>query len=228
MKLAFLGDSLTWGGYGGNFVDEMARRLPTYTIVNAGVGGNTILNLLNRLDVVMEQQPDGIFVMVGGNDAISYCQPATRRYYERTQNIPGGLVTPQQFAQSYRDLLTRVHLNHMLAWVGLPPCEYSPLVVATLGQYNELAREAAQSLNVPVLDFAARFGNGSRLQHPPLDQAAINLIGTRTRSGWNDYEAERRKGGFTFTFDGFHLTPESAQRMSQWIIEFLGFDQNGS
>ncbi len=28
MRLVFLGDSLTWGGYGGNFVDKVAGLLP--------------------------------------------------------------------------------------------------------------------------------------------------------------------------------------------------------
>ena len=79
MKIVFLGDSLTWGGYGGDFVAEVDRRLPQHTIVNAGVGGNTVINLLNRLDSVLDQEPDGVFVMVGGNDAISYSQPQTRR-----------------------------------------------------------------------------------------------------------------------------------------------------
>ena len=53
MKITFLGDSLTWGGYGGNFVEYVADQLPDHTIVNAGVGGDTVINLLRRLDEVL-------------------------------------------------------------------------------------------------------------------------------------------------------------------------------
>lgn len=221
MKIVFLGDSLTWGGYGGDFVAETARRLPQHTIINDGVGGNTVINLLDRLDSVLEQEPDGVFVMVGGNDAISYSQPQTRRYYEAVQNIPDGIVTPDQFAAAYRDLLTQIQLAHTLAWVGLPPVEYSPPVVEAMRQYNDLARTAAEALNIPVLDLAAAFTADNLRDRPELDQQSINLIGKRVRDGWNDYETERKAGDFTYTFDGLHFTPDAAARCGALIADFL-------
>lgn len=221
MKLVFFGDSLTWGGYGGNFVAEVAKRLPDHTIVNAGAGGNTVINLVNRLDAVLDQKPDGVFVMGGGNDAISYSQPETRTYYRRVQQIPNGIVTPEMFAQTYRDLLTRIQLAHIQAWVGLPPMEYNPETVAALKQYNALAREAADSLSIPVLDLMVPFNPKHILPRPPLDRQSIRLVGQREKSGWSDYEAERQRGGYTFSFDGLHLTPEAAQRVAQLVVEFL-------
>lgn len=221
MRIVFLGDSLTWGGYGGDFVAEVARRLPQHTVVNAGEGGNTALNLLRRLPAVLEQEPDGVFVMVGGNDAISYSQPQTRRYYARAQGVPGGAVTPDQFAAAYRDLLTRIQLARALAWVGLPPVEYSPPLVATMRQYNERARAAAAALSVPVLDLAAAFTAESVHARPELDQGAINLIGARVRAGWHAYEPERKAGGFTYTFDGLHFTPEAAARCGALVADFV-------
>jgi len=225
MKLTFLGNSLVAGVYGGNFVAGVAARLPEHTIINAGVGGSTIINLLHRLDSVLEQNPDGIFVVCGGNDAISYSQPETRKYYRRVQKIPDGVVTPDMFARHYRDLLTRIQLAHVQAWVGLPPIEYNPEVVAAMKQYNELARETADSLNIPVLDLMAHFAPKHIPQRPPLDQEYINLIGQREKSGWSDYEAEQKRGGYTFSFDGLHLTPEAANRVTELIVEFLA--QNG-
>jgi lysophospholipase L1-like esterase len=225
MKLIFLGNSLVEGIYGGNFVAGVAARLPEHTIINAGVGGSTILNLLNRLDSVLEKKPDGIFVIGGGNDAISFSQPETRKYYRRAQKVPAGVVTPDMFARHYRDLLTRIQLAHVQAWVGLSPIEYNPEVVATLKQFNELARDAADSLNIPVLDLMAHFVPENIPARPPLDQAYINLIGQREKAGWSDYEAEQKGGSYAFTFDGLHLTPESARRVTDLIVEFLR--QNG-
>lgn len=224
MKLIFLGDSLTWGGYGGNFVAEVAHRLPDHTIVNAGEGGDTVINLLNRLDGVLEQQPDGIFVMVGGNDAISYTQPETRRYYRRAKKIPDGIVTPEIFAKTYRDLLTHIQLKHVLTWVGLPPIEYNPEVVKAVRQYNQLASQATKAFNIPVLDLMTRFAPGKIPDRPPLNQDVINLIGERSRSGWSDFETERQRGGFTFTFDGLHLMPDTAEQIAKIIVDFLELD----
>ena len=43
MRIVFLGDSLTWGQYGGDFVAEVAKRLPEHETLNAGVGGDTVV-----------------------------------------------------------------------------------------------------------------------------------------------------------------------------------------
>ncbi|MBI5666722.1 MAG: SGNH/GDSL hydrolase family protein [Chloroflexi bacterium] len=221
MKIIFLGDSLTWGGYGGDFVAEVARLAPQHTIINAGEGGNTIVNLLNRLDGVLNQQPDGVFVMAGGNDAISYSQPATRPYYEQVQEIPGGMVTPDLFARSYRELLTRIQLAHALAWMGLEPLEYSAELAAVMREYNALAADVARSLNVLALDLYAELMPAHLPMRPPLTMATINLIGKRVASGWDDYELERQRGGFTYSFDGTHFTPETAQRVARLVVNFL-------
>jgi lysophospholipase L1-like esterase len=221
MKIAFLGNSLTWGGYGGSFVAELQKRLPQHEIINAGEGGSTVINLLRRLDAVLDNEPDGIFVMTGGNDAISNIYPDTRPYYKKAQSIPDGMVTPEQFAQTYRDLLTQIQMRHTLAWVGLPPVEYSRELVEELGRYNALAQEAAQALNIPVLDLMRAFVPDEIPERPPLTLKEINLIGEHIQSGWSDYEAAQQAGGYTFTFDGLHPMPESAIKMADLIINFL-------
>jgi len=221
MKIVFLGDSLTWGGYGGNFVAVVQELLPDQEIINAGEGGNTVLNLLRRVDTVLAQEPDGVFVMVGGNDAISYCYPDTRPYYEQVQKIPGGTVTPEAFGQAYRELLTRLHSHHILTWVGLQASEYSPAMVQMLAQYNNIAREIAQSLKIDELDFAVQLTPDEIPERPPLDLARINLIGRHTREGWSDYQSARAEGGYSFSFDGSHLMPQTARQMAQMIVDFL-------
>lgn len=221
MKITFMGDSLTWGKYGGDFVAEAAKLLPDHTLINAGVGGRTVLNLLAVLDEVLAEEPDLIFVMVGGNDALSYQFPELRPYYKQVQKVPDGFVSPDLFASSYRDLLTKIQLAHVHTAVGLPPAEYSPESVAVVEQYNALAREAAESLNIPVLDLMARLKPASIPERPPLRLADINLIGARVRDAWKAYGVEQEQGGYTFTFDGLHLTPEAAKQVAGWIVEFL-------
>jgi lysophospholipase L1-like esterase len=221
MHITFLGNSLVEGRYGGSFVEAAAAHLPAHAITNAGVSGGTILNIATRLDRVLAAQPEGVFLVCGGNDAISYSQPATRPYYEQVQGVPGGIVPPDLFARTYRDVLLRLQMNHVLAWVGLGQAEYNPTVVAAMAQYNALAREAAARLNIPVLDLTAELAPPSVPHRPPLSVATINLIGQRMRSGWQDYEAERVRGGYTFTFDGLHLTPNAAQHVGERVAALL-------
>jgi lysophospholipase L1-like esterase len=221
MKIAFLGNSLVAGSYGGNFVGLVASRLPEHIIINAGQNGNTVLNLLQRLDSLLDEQPDQVIILCGGNDAISYSQPDTRRYYERAMNVPGGVVTPEQFASAFRDLLTRIQLAQAVTRVLLPPLEYNPATVAAVQQYNALMTEACAALNLPTLDLMSALVPATVPDRPPLTQSTINLIGQRLASGWNDYEQERQSGEFTYSFDGLHFTPETAQRVAGWVIDFL-------
>jgi lysophospholipase L1-like esterase len=222
MKIAFLGDSLTWGGYGGNFVDEVRDRLPDHEIINAGEGGDTVVNLLSRLDDVLADEPDGVFILIGGNDAISHSQPGARGYY-RWKNAapPDGHMTVDQFTKAFRDLLTQLQLQHVQVWVALPMIEYNPTVVEAVQQFNNHMRMIAGSFNIDVLDLMAHFPPQNIKDRPPLDQQYILTIRERGESGWNDFEAERKREGYTWSFDGLHLTPASAKRLAQIIVEFL-------
>jgi lysophospholipase L1-like esterase len=221
LKLIFLGDSLVAGNYGGNFVNEVILRLPQHTVINAGVNGSTVMNLLDRLDSVLAQMPDGIFVLTGGNDAISFSQPETRRYYERVQNVPGGVVDPDSFVQFFRELLTRIQVAQVAARVALPPNEYNPETFSAMQRYNRIMSDTCASLNVPALDLMSALAPTHVPARPPLNQAIINQIGQRVASGWNDYETERANGGFTYSFDGLHFTPETARRVGETIVQFL-------
>lgn len=222
MKLVFLGDSLTEGHYGGSYVNALRSQFPGHEIINAGVGGNTVLNLLNRLeDDVLNHEPDGVFVMVGGNDAISYSQPKTRTYYQQVQGVPDGTMTPELFEKTYRDLLHQLQLAFVTTWVGLPPVEYSAEVVRVQRMFNTVATDIARSANVSTIDLMAHFTPDEVPERPPIDISFINQIGKRSREGWGDYDAEQKRMGYHYTFDGLHLTPASAQKMGQLIGTFI-------
>lgn len=222
MRIIFLGASMTEGVYGGNFVKTTMQLLPQHEIINMGVGGSTINKLVERIDDVLEKQPDAVFIIAGGNDAIAYSQPETRPYYKSSQDLqPDGYLTPDAFGTQYRDLLTRFQLAHVQPLIGLSPTEYNPSLTAATQEFNEQAREAARAFNIPVLDLAAEFNPPSVPERPPLNLKTIFLIGDRTKSGWNDYEAEQQSGGYTFTFDGIHPTPAAAEKIGALIAEFI-------
>lgn len=222
LKIVCFGDSLTWVGYGGSYFEELVRLLPEYELINAGEGGNTIINLLRRADNdVLAQQPDAVFLMVGGNDAVSYSQPKTRSYYRQAMNIEDGVVTPEQFEQAYRDLLTKLQLAHVVVWIGLEPNEYNPETVAALHDYNTRIKTIARSFNVPVLDLMEAFPPGDVPDRQPLGIEFILTIGAREKRGWTDYESARAAGDFTFTFDGLHLMPETAKQVAELIADFI-------
>jgi lysophospholipase L1-like esterase len=222
VKLICFGDSLTAGSYGGKYLTTLRALRPNDDIVNGGRGGDTVLNLLARLESdVLDQRPDGVFIMIGGNDAISYSQPKTRSYYRNGKGIPDGVVTPDIFASTYRDILVQLHLAGILVWAGCAPVEHNPTVVAAFRQYHALAAEAAASYNVPVLDMLDQFLPDHVPDRPDLDIHTILTIGAREKRGWTDYESARAEGGYTFTFDGLHFMPDAAAQVGRLIADFV-------
>jgi lysophospholipase L1-like esterase len=219
--LVFFGNSLVEGRYGGDVVAATAAHLPGVTVINAGQAGNTILNLLERLERdVLVHEPDRVVILAGGNDAISYSQPFTRRYYQQVQNVPGGVVEPAAYRAGCRDLLTRLQLAHTLPAFILAPLEYNPATAAAMRDYNTIAREEAMALNIPLFDLESRL-QPAITERPPLDQATINWIGQRMAVGWADYDSAQQAGGFSYTFDGLHLTPSAAVEIGGWLAAWI-------
>jgi len=222
MKIVFLGDSLTWGGYGGNFVDVVAQECPDHEIINEGIGGDTVVNLYRRHeDVIDKHNPDAMFVMVGGNDAASYTMPDTQVYYRSNKKIENGIITPALFEQTYRDLLTELQVNRIITMVGLAPTEYNPTLKQTKHDFNMIAQKIAKSMNLPVLNLEEPFDVDDIPDRDPVSLKFIQDIGYRVSEGWDDFEAEREKYGYTHTFDGMHLLPASAEKMGKIVAEFV-------
>ncbi len=222
MKIVCFGDSLTWGKYGGSYVDALASLMPEHTFINEGIGGNTVVNLLRRVETdVIAHNPNAVLIMVGGNDANSFLYPPTRPYYTKVQQLTDGFVSPEQFQQTYRELLTVLQAHHVLTLVALEPAEYSPQQVENLERYNALAAETAAALNIPVLDLHAGLLPDTVKDRAPIGIEFILTIGARTKKGWNDYETVRVRDGFTYTFDGLHFTPDGAKRAAALIADFI-------
>lgn len=59
--VVFLGDSITYGG-------DWDDLFPNSPVENRGIGGDTTLGLLNRLDQIIALKPSQIFLMIGTND----------------------------------------------------------------------------------------------------------------------------------------------------------------
>ena len=224
MKIVFFGDSLTWGGYGGDYVQQVRQLAnPSHTIINAGVGGNTIVNLYRRYQQdVCDHQPDAVFIMVGGNDAVSYSQPDTRPYYRKSMNLPHGFVSPELFERTYRNLLSALQTNRIEAYIALEPVETNPTVVETMQQYNTRAATVARAYNVPVLDLFAAWVPPHIPPRKNVTLRFIQQIATREQSGWDDWYGAQAEHDYTFTFDGVHWTPKTAAAVAHQIVSFVG------
>jgi len=223
MRLIFLGDSFTEGAYGGNWVALVARAFPQSEVINAGVGGDTVVNLRQRTDGVLAQhQPDAIFVMVGGNDAVSYTMPDTRLFYKSSKKVlPDGIVSPRRYESEYHALMSDLRQRGLQVFMGLSPVEFNRRLIEAHAEYNRIARRVASSLGIPTCDLETLLRPLSDIDRPAADLAFIQQIGRNMASGWRDFESERARWGYYYTFDGLHLMPEAAPIVAAHVTYFL-------
>jgi lysophospholipase L1-like esterase len=222
MRIIFFGDSLTQGTYGVNFVQKVAVVLPGHDLINAGVDGDTSFNLYRRVQTdVIERTPDGVFMMVGINDAMSWTEPGMRLYYQLIKGVRGGRISPIFFRENMRAVLTRLLHAKIKVWVALPPSEFSPEQVEVLKQMNAFTRELCTEMNVPVLDIMAKLTPQQLSGRAPIGFKDYWRYTTVRVLGQQNYDRMRAEGSFTYTFDGVHLTDSGAQQIAELVAPFL-------
>jgi lysophospholipase L1-like esterase len=221
MKIVFFGDSLTEATIGVSFVDKVAAAMPGHRFINEGVNGDTSLNLLRRVDNdVLKHKPDGVFVMIGVNDAVSYVEPVSRPYYRFVKRIPRGQSAPISFRENMRAIFNKLLYAQVNIWVALPPVEYRPEVVSALRLMNDHAAEVCKELQIPTLDLLSRLVPAVVPARPQMGigQYQENLL---TVLGVKRYDQRRAAGGYAYSFDGVHLTNEGANRIADAVVPFL-------
>ena len=68
--IACIGDSLTHGNIGQNWVDYLRKEFPNDVFLNEGINANTAWQVIQRLDPILQCQPDLIILLIGTNDAL--------------------------------------------------------------------------------------------------------------------------------------------------------------
>lgn len=221
MKIVFFGDSLTQGNFGVGYVDKVAKLMRGHHFVNSGINGDTSLNLYRRIDRdVLDLQPDGVFIMIGCNDAASYVEMGTSWYFRYFKRIPGGKISPIAFRENLRAVLTKIQISKKRVWVALPPLEYRPALVDALRQMNAEAAKLCAEMNIPVLDLMAYLTPKDIPERPPMGMGTALQNLTALLTG-RHYDQLRAAGGYTYSFDGIHLTDDGAQRIAELVTNFL-------
>ncbi len=222
MRIVFFGDSLTAGTYGAGFVDKVAAALPAHTIINAGVNGDTTHNLLQRVgDDVIAHQPGGVFILVGINDATTYSEPGARPYYRLGKHVPEGILAPDDYRANLRAIFIQLAAAGISrVWFALTPVEYRPALVSAVQRYNQIAQAVCREMNIPMLDLFTALVPGDVPGRAPMGIAHFRKVATTKLTG-NPYDRLRDAGGYSYTFDGIHLTEAGAGRFADLIVAFL-------
>jgi lysophospholipase L1-like esterase len=224
--LVCFGDSLTEGTIGITYVDVLRARLPGVRVVNAGVNGDTTLNLLRRLDRdVVPQRPDLIVLLVGLNDlGTAYGEPAIQPYYRFVKGV-GITITPRRFVRLYRLLIAalRARTGAQIALCTLTTFGERPNdpLQATVDGYSTIVRALAIQERLPLIDLRAAFrtaiaadprdGPPYHVWTPLLDWAAIGWLG-------QSYASIGMRRGYRLLCDGAHLSAAGAALVAETML----------
>lgn len=228
--LVCFGDSLTEGAIGASYVDILRQRLPAAVrVINAGINGDTAINLLRRLDRdVVPYRPDLVMILVGLNDlTTAYGWPSNRAYYRVIKRVPIAL-TPALFARAYQRLIAQLH-RHTNAQLVL--CTLTTVgerlddpFQAYIEAYSTVVRALAEREQLPLIDLRQAFrtallqdprdGPAYHIWTPLLDAAAIRLCG-RT------YAELGARRGYRLLCDGAHLAEAGAALVAETMLPLL-------
>ena len=121
-KIVFLGDSLT-AGYG--LEEDQAypaliqARMPSWTVANAGVSGDTSAGALRRVPWVLKAKPDVVFIAIGANDGlrgqpVDQLEANLRRIIAQVRAagataVLAGMRMPVNYGEDYRTAFAAVY-----------------------------------------------------------------------------------------------------------------------
>jgi len=160
--IVFLGDSITDEG-------DWSKLFPHAPVENRGIGGDTTLGVLNRLDQIIALKPAKIFLMIGTNDLCFY------------RSIPDTMT-------NYREILDRLHTELPDTKVYIQSVlPFNDTIFPSNGlrtnrnikQLNVQIKKMAKEYNDPYIDLTPTFTspNGRLPANDTVDGLHLNNSG---------------------------------------------------
>lgn len=145
--IVFLGDSITYGG-------DWQDLFPGLPVENRGIGGDSTLGLLNRLDQVITLKPSQVFLMIGTNDLC----------YGR--DIPGIIANYRIILNRFKTEIpdAKVYVQNVLPFNDQIFPSRGFRTIKHIQKLNKELQLLAKEYNYPYVDLASVFaGQGGRL-----------------------------------------------------------------
>ena len=197
VKIVFLGDSITEagaqpGGYVSLVADSLATLDADIAVIGAGISGNKVPDLLNRLDAdVLVHEPTHVIIYIGINDVW--------HHFEFDQ-VTG--TAPEVFESGLHTLIERIRES------GATPLLCTPSVIGEdtassaevnqrLMEYAELSRAVAKSAEATLCDLRVAFEAHLETNNPQKLYEGI------------------------LTSDGVHLNEEGNQFVARFMLDVI-------
>jgi lysophospholipase L1-like esterase len=230
--LVLLGDSITHGRIGVNYADMIADRPEgrDFEIINAGINSELAWNNLQRLDEVIQCDPDIVTVLIGTNDANATMSEDIKRDYIRNMKLPR-----EPSSEWYRRSLSSIveglkaKTRAKIALLSIPTIGENTSDPAFMrsSDYSAIVKEVAEETDTTYLPLHEKMTEYLRKTHGnvkyPYQRYKVGIIrGIISRylfrRTWDDIA---RGSGFTLHVDYLHLNTAGARMVADLISDFV-------
>lgn len=166
-KILLIGDSIIEGKLGVNFVEQLEKEFEEYTFINAGIGGDTVLGVTNRIQGLLNEEAiDYVIVAIGHNDLIlpSFL---TRGFMYRMafrQIIKRGSIPSRNFKEfiaTYKQLIDilKVNMGTKFACTTMSTLNENPqsVIAKARKHWNNGLRQLFDDEGVTYIDIGRTF-----------------------------------------------------------------------
>ena len=227
-----IGDSITHGNASCNYVDMLAERLDGrgFDFINAGINSELAYNVLQRLDEIIECDPDFVTIMIGTNDSNK------SRTEEDAKKAIKQMHLPQRpTAEWYRSNLFEICR-------ALKEKTNARIAILSIPIITEDSNHPAFRHSLPFIDIVSEVAEKESLAYLPLRERMVafvmehpsstrhtferrNYLGNMSfawhfflKKSWNDIG---KSNGFNLLTDFVHLNCRGAEMVADLIEEFI-------
>jgi lysophospholipase L1-like esterase len=226
MRILFIGDSIIRGSQGVNFLPFLAFKHPHWEIENAGVNGQTLTCIAERikLKLVHNTPYDAIVLEAGYNDILlPYFRKKGFLFRQALKHLLKKQYNPLSSAEAF-DLKFRETIRFVQAHSS------AKIILTTLGcinedlsfylnlqrrTYNLVIRKIARDFNLHLADVAPKFdkllhkqNNRNYLLESFFNTAALDLFSCKYLHRADEISRARN---LLLTIDGVHLNSRGAE-----------------
>ena len=220
--IACIGDSLTHGNIGQNWVDYLRQEFPNDVFLNEGINGNTAWQVIQRLDPILQCQPDLIILLIGTNDALGSFDINSGLRYKKNNELPEA-PTLEKYKEHLNELIKKIGIQSKIAICTLPPIgeNENSEVNKHVNLFNDYIKLIANQKNLSLLPVSDALWSDIQCRTYPLKldyNPKARLIMRRIFGGilhyylfkksWNDISKAK---GQWILFDQIHLNERGAE-----------------
>ncbi len=227
-----LGDSLTHGRVSFDYVNELANdpSLKDYIFINEGINSQLAYNLTQKLEKIIEIQPDYVTILIGTNDLKGSLSEEEYIRYNKLWNLPNK-PTLTWYLENLNQIINslKAKTKAKIVIISIPPLgeKINSIPYQKSIEYSKEIKEVAQKQNISYKAFNEELTEELiNLKKENTIPYQLNLFELYTAifqyyvlfKSWDEISEAKN---LYFLTDNVHLNSKAGKKISRMIKEFL-------